>query len=177
MSVADLTVLTCTIPGREIELAKNIDSVRDQEKPVEAHIIISDNGDLGPERKYNRAFKAVTTTWFSILDDDNWWFHHHVQTIAPRFNDADVIYTWDAGLTRPRMDISHMSQDEKVEFFLHCNAIDQSCAIRSELFDRVGGYHLNVEDRAMDQDLWMRIAAEGGRFLAIPIETWFYTAR
>lgn len=154
-----------------------MESVRYQTVPVQAHIVIADCGLLGSERKYNQAFRSVTTSWISILDDDNWWFHEHVETIAPYFDKADVIYTKDAGLTRPCMDLSAHPPQELAQLFESTNYLDQSCAIRSEIFERVGGFQTETHGRAMDQDLWMRIAAAGGRFLAIPKETWFYTAR
>lgn len=175
---ADLTVMTCTIPAREDQLARNIESVRDQSVPVHAHLISSDDGALGPIVKYNSLARAVTTQWLAILDDDNYWFHDHIETILPHFDDADVIYTWDAGLTRPRYDLNNSSPADAALLFQACNVIDQSCAIRSEMFDRVGGFaREGTEGRPMDQDLWYRIAQAGGRFRCVPKETWFYTAR
>lgn len=165
------------MPGRTELLAQNMESVRDQTVRVDSHLIIADDGSLGPIEKYNRAFRSVTTSWISILDDDNWWFHDHVETIQPFFDQADVIYTKDAGHTRPCQDLSARSQAEIVDLFGRTNVLDQSCAIRSEMFQRVGGFSTDHAPREMDQDLWYRIAQAGGRFHAIQKETWFYTAR
>ena len=175
-SKADITVLTCTIPGRENYLDRCIDSVRRQTVGVHAHLIASDDGTLGPIEKYNQLARAVDTEWLAILDDDNYWLDEHVETVAAEFYNADVIYTWDAGRTRPRIQLSGVPQINLVEHFAVTNSVDQSCAIRTEMFERVGGFEFN-EYRTMDRDLWYRIAQVGGRFLAIPKMTWFYSLR
>ena len=174
----DLTVLTCTIPGRENYLDRCVDSVRRQTVGVSAHLISSDDGSLGPLVKYNMLARAVETPWLAILDDDNYWLDDHVETIAPEFDNADVIYTWDAGGTRPRIQLARFTQSELLEHFAVTNSVDQSCAIRTEMSRQVGGFQEPVDGRTwMDQDLWYRIAKMGGRFLAIPKATWFYAAR
>lgn len=176
--MVDLTVLTCNIPGRDEYLVRNMASVREQSVKVKSHIVIADDGSLGTVAKYNQAFMAVQTEWVSILDDDNYWFADHVATIAPYFDQADVIYTWDAGNTRPRQQLSGKSPEELAWFFDGNNTLDQSCAIRSSFFEQADGFHPSyLMGRAMDQDLWRRIAELGGRFLAIPKETWFYQSR
>ena len=174
-SKADLTVLTCTIPGREDYLDRNIDSVRRQTLSVHAHLIASDDGSIGPLEKYNLLARAVDTEWLAILDDDNYWLDDHVETIAPEFDNADVLYTWDGGGTRPRKQLAKYTQDQLVQHFTETNTLDQSCAVRTEVFRSVGGFQLSP--RSMDHDLWLRIAQAGGRFLAIPKFTWFYSLR
>ena len=174
-SKADITVLTCTIPGRENYLDRCIDSVRRQTVGVRAHLIASDDGTLGPIEKYNQLARAVDTEWLAILDDDNYWLDEHAETIAAEFDNADVIYTWDGGGTRPRIQLAHFEQVELAKHFAETNSVDQSCAIRTETFLSVGGFQLST--RLMDQDLWYRIAQAGGRFLAIPNVTWFYSLR
>ena len=172
---ADLTVLTCTIPGREDYLDRNIDSVRRQTVAVHSHLIASDDGSLGPLVKYNALAKAVDTEWLAILDDDNYWLDEHVEMIIPEFDNADVIYTWDGGGTRPRKQLSGFTQEQLIQHFTETNTLDQSCAIRTEMFRKVDGFRLS--NRSMDHDLWLRIARAGGRFLAIPKMTWFYSLR
>lgn len=176
---ADLTVLTCNIPGRDEYLSRNMESVREQSLGVRAHLISSDDATLGAMTKYNELAKAVRTKWLSILDDDNYWFHDHVETIAPYFRDADVIYTWDAGNTRPRSDLTGMSPKELMPLFDGTrNSLDQSCAIRTSMFRKVRGFRNDFAPRAWpDQDLWYRLAEAGARFLAVPKETWFYQTR
>ena len=173
---ADLTVITCTIPGREDYLDRNMESVRRQTVGVHAHFIASDDGELGPLVKYNSLARAVDTEWLAILDDDNYWLDEHVETIVPYLDNADVIYTWDAGGTRPRKQLAGLSQERLVEHFTIDNSVDQSCAVRTEMFLRVGGFQEH-ESRTMDRDLWLRIAQAGGRFMAIPKMTWFYSLR
>lgn len=172
---ADVTVLTCTIPGREELLARNMASVRDQRIKVEAHVVIADDGSLGTEAKYNRAAFSVETDWIAILDDDNYWLPNHVEMIAPYFEDADVIYTWDQGGSRPRVDISNYGQEDLLELFGSSNVLDQSCAIRRKFFERVGGFRQEFYPRSFaDQDLWYRLALLGARFKAVQVETWVY---
>ena len=144
---ADLTVLTCTIPGREDYLARCVDSVRRQTVGVRSHLISSDDGTLGPEPKYNALARAVDSGWLAILDDDNYWLDKHVETIDSHFSGAET------------------------------NCVDQSSAISADAFRLVGGYRTDTDGRPMDQDLWLRIARAGGRFLLVPEVTWFYSLR
>lgn len=174
--MSDITVLTCTIPGREELLAQNIASVRGQTAPVHAHLISSDDGSRGAIAKYNQLASCVETRWMSILDDDNFMFTTHIETITPMLDQADVIYTYDAGHTVPNYDINGLSPLELIGTFSHTNPVDQSCAIRTNLFHEVGGYKED-SSKAMDHHLWYRLASIGARFLCIPEYTWIYGTR
>lgn len=154
-------------------------SVREQSIEVRSHIIVSDGGSLGPMVKYNEAARAVDTSWLSILDDDNYWLQDHVATILPHLDNADVVYTVDACGSRPFIQMVGLSTDELLPLFdLGRNSLDQSCAIRTEMYCRVGGFCIDYAPRSWpDQDLWYRIAEAGGRFVGVPKATWFYTVR
>ena len=175
VGTAAITVLTCTIPGREKFLQRNLESVWAQTVRPYAHLIISDNGSLGTERKYNMLAKNVETEWIAFLDDDNYLLPHHIETISPFLaDDVAVVYSWDAGKTRPRVDLSEVQRPGLISLFQDTNVVDQSCAVRSWLFNAVGGFPQPCDHRPTDQMLWLKIADAGGRFRAVPEETWFY---
>lgn len=175
MQKIDLTVLTCHIPGREAELARNMASVRNQVLGPVCHVIIADDGSLGTCEKYNRAAKAVETEWIALLDDDNYWAPEHLLEINHALPVADVVYSFDASRRLPRINISGYNRATTLEFLSSTNCVDQSSAIRTSMWDRVGGFREDFAPRQWnDQDLFYRIAEAGGRFVCVPIDTWVY---
>jgi hypothetical protein len=46
----------------------------------------------------------VQTPWVAVLNDDDSWLPHHVETVLPHLHDADVVYTYDASGSKPRVD-------------------------------------------------------------------------
>lgn len=166
-----ITYLSCSIPGREHELQRAMASVAAQhDAPL--HLIAADDGSLGPQVKYNHLAKGVATPWLAFLDDDNYLLAGHLEAISPYFDRGDILYSFDQGGTRPRIDVTNWDNSQIIAFLEENNFLDQSCAMRTELFTQLGGF--DTQARYMDWDLWKRAAAAGARFICVPEATWVY---
>jgi hypothetical protein len=174
-------------------LAENIASVRAQTQPVECHLICGHPITAEePQMQYvaakNQLLSAVRTPWVATLNDDDVWLPDHVETVLPHLEDGDVVYTWDAGGSRPRHDYTGWTQEQLVEHFDETNLLDGNCLIRVSLLRGVGGFpvewtgsgpwagghFIDSPARFEDWELWRRLARVGARFLCVPKETWQY---
>lgn len=170
----DVTVITASIYDRIGLLAENIASVANQTVRPSAHVIDQHEAECyGPIEAYNRLARLVDTEWLAILDDDNVWLPNHLETVLPALDSADIVYSWDIGGTRPRIDCTDWPQSRLVEHLQGANFIDQSCAIRLSVYRDVGGFR-DPGHEFMDWDLWQRLARSGARFACVPIDTWCY---
>lgn len=191
---APITVLTVTIPGREDLLAANIASVNAQTVPVERQLICAhaDWPGIEPQVQYasakNALLPAVRTPWVAVLNDDDSWLPHHVETVEDHLKDADVLYTWDASGSKPRVDCSDWPHEMVADTFAATNFLDGNCLIRLSLLEQVGGFPTDWEGagpwegghyrgtnaRWEDWALWQRLVVLGARFRCVPVETWIY---
>lgn len=199
-----ITVLTATIPGREDYLERAMASVRNQKTHtpfVKQHLVIATDGAMGyanhgrdiwdtshhnTEHAYNLLAHAVDTEWMHLLDDDNYFLPHHMETIRGHLEHADVCYSravvennTNPNHTRSHANLNGASRDDILRLFANGNVLDQSCAIRTEMWRKVGGfqYDSNTRGRWPDQDLWYRLADVGARFVHIPEDTWVFDLR
>ena len=185
---APITVLTATVPDREEMLGNTIRSVRAQTVPVAAHLIHShDRAGFGMTQyatAKNSLLRAVDTPWVAVLNDDDIWLEHHVETIRPYLAHADVVYSWDAGRTRPRVDCTDWPREKIVQHLNEFNIIDGNCLIRTRLLVKAGGFPVDWDTDAgrytgspayyEDWELWRRLVPLGARFVCVPVETWHY---
>jgi hypothetical protein len=189
---APITVLTCTIPGREQLLAENIASVHAQSIPVACQLIHShvDDPAVQPMVQYaaakNALLPAVQTPWVAVLNDDDSWLPHHIETVQGELADVDVLYTWDASGSKPRVDCNGWSRGKLAETFAETNFLDGNCLIRLSLLEQAGGFptdwagpgpwegghYEGTNARFEDWALWQRLASIGARFRCAPVETW-----
>ena len=143
---APVTVLTTTIPGRESLLVENMRSVYGQSVPV-ARQVISAHLPTSTEpamvhysKAKNRMLPGVKTAWVAVLNDDDFWLPNHVAQILPYLKDADVIYTFESGNTRPRVNINQWTREQVIRQITFGNIIDGNSAIRTSLLRKVGGF-------------------------------------
>ena len=106
---APVTVVTATIPGREVLLMECLESVYRQSVEVEAHLVLAQSCTEGlPSpvhcaKMQNALLASVTTEWTMRLADDDLLLPEHIATLMPYFDEAaDVIYSWDASGNRPK---------------------------------------------------------------------------
>lgn len=192
---APITVLTVSIPGREDLLSRQVSSIYAQTVPVDRQLICAHlaTTTIQPQVQYSSAkndlLESVRTEFVSVLNDDDVWFHHHVETIFPYMGDADVVYTWDIGGSRPRVNMNEWDHDRIVGQMEEGNVVDGNCLIRASMLREVGGFpvdwvgpgprdgghyrdsHANFED----WELWRRMLRLGAQFRCVPIETYRYS--
>lgn len=197
---APITVITASIPGRKALLDRCIDSVYAQSWPVECHMIMCQppqKGMVSTEhcaRQQNLLLKAVETPWVIRLADDDMLLPNHVATVMPvlECDDApDVLYTYDAGMTRPRVDCTELTQEELIKAFEHQNWIDGSAVVtRTDMLRKVGGWPTEYEGLhphkgghfkglPMGYEDWAAfylMAKEGATFMCLREFTWLYGA-
>ena len=186
----DLTVITATIPGREVSLGQTLESVYQQNPEVEAHLVMAQSITDGLAQPHhasimqNYLLPAVRTTWVMRLADDDRLLPHFTQTIMRDeiLDGYDVIYSWDANHNRPRVDCTEWSHDHLCETLAVANFIEGSgVVIRTEKVQRhrwpenwVDGHFADMFANADDWGLWLRLARGGARFRCVPEETWVY---
>lgn len=196
MTRAPVTVVTATIPGREALLGLTLASVYAQTVEVEAHLIMAQScteGLVPPQHvalQQNALLASVRSAFTMRLADDDQLLPHHIETYLPHFDDADVIYSYDANNSRPRIDCTGWDQAHLVAKFAERNWIDGSAvAIRTDLLRSVGGWptdwsggsHTDGSGRfistglpAEDWSCFYSLALAGARFVCIPEPTWLY---
>lgn len=193
---APITVLTVSIPGREALLAENLASVNAQTVPVTAQLVCSHPvGDEEPMVQYahakNSLLPAVQTPWIAVLNDDDSWLPHHVETVLPRLDHADVLYSWDVDGHKPRENCNDWTDEALRETFARTNFIDGNCLIRRSLLEQAGGFPTDWEGpgpwegghyagsiaRWEDWRLFQRLVDLGARFRCVPVATWTYGKR
>lgn len=199
---APITVVTATIPGRDDLLTACKNSVYAQSQPVECHLIMAQPPQKGIvstvhcAMQQNLLLKAVETPWVMRLADDDQLLPCHVETIMPLLlcDDApDVVYTYDANMSRPRVDCSELSQEELVKAFHRTNWIDGSAVtIKTDMLRKIngwptewegppptkGGHFKGLPDAVQFEDhaAFYLMALEGARFMCIRQFTWLYGA-
>lgn len=196
---APVTVITPTIPGREVLLMECLESVYRQSVEVKAHLVFAQScteelpSPVHCALMQNRLLWSVTTEWTMRLADDDLLLPEHIATLMPYFDEAaDVIYTWDASGNRPKWNANVLSQAQLVAAFGQTSWIDGSAvAIRTRLLKGHGGWPTRVIGTppfhgffegypstvtCEDHACFMNLARHGARFLCVPQETWLYRA-
>lgn len=191
-----LTVLTATIPERELRLSIAMQSVAKQSRQVDAHIV-SCRAPFGPSPPHqatqlNQCLLAAASDYVAVLDDDNWWLPGHAATLlaVAEVVDAEVFYSFDRDGVLPQKNVNGWTQEALVGTLEKENLIDGGAAIikRSALvsaggfptqwegsFLHDGGHYANSEANYADWELWRRLAHSGARFRCVPVPTWVYT--
>ena len=145
------------------------------EHPAQVHCAEQQNQLLG----------AVATPWTMRLADDDVLFAHHIETLWPATEKADVIYSFDASGSRPRV---VREGNDLASLFQVTNWIDGSAVLyRTSLLRSVGGwptryegtvgkdFHFVGSEAAFeDWACFYELARAGARFLCVPKETWWY---
>jgi hypothetical protein len=195
---APVTVLTATIPGREVLLLECLESVYRQTVEVEAHLVLAQSCTEGlPSpvhcaKMQNALLASVATEWTMRLADDDLLLPDHVAVLMPYFPEADVIYSWDASGNRPRWNANPLPSRVLIESFERTSWIDGSAvAIRTEWLSKVNGWPEEYVGRppfeghfagfpptvtCEDHGCFLALARAGARFLCVPEESWVYRA-
>ncbi len=168
-----ITVVSLTIPGRAAMLTRCIESVYKQTIRPYAHLILAEANRRDVGACYNEAISGVKTPWIQLCDDDNFLLPHHLETILPAMEDADVVYSWETSGSRPRVNFNGWHPEKIIEYQEHENAIDNSCAIRTDVFRAVGFDETSKTPK--DWLLFTELAHRRVRFRCVPQETWTYS--
>src|SRR6202035_5767958 len=95
---------------------------------------------VGYSAAKNDLLKAVGTEWVAVLNDDDVWLPHHIETLLAELESADVLYSWDAGGSRPRENCNAWTERKLIARLEQGNFLDGNCLIRTEALRKVGGF-------------------------------------
>lgn len=145
MPSPDITVITPTVPGRELLLEECMASVADAGLP---HLVAFDPDRVGPAATRNQLAADVTTPWVVFLDDDDLIYPNYADVVAPHFDASDMVYTgWD-------LEGAEDPQPMALDPFLLSwrNTIPVTACVRSDVFRQVGGFP--TDHTLEDHGLW-----------------------
>jgi glycosyltransferase involved in cell wall biosynthesis len=162
--VADLTIITATIEGREELFERAVASVRNQSLMPRAHLQMLDSKRKGGAITKNRLIDFADTEWLMILDDDDVLLPNHVEVLYSRRDDADIIYSYANGDNRYNRPFS-------VEGLLADSIVSHTALFRRSMFHNLGRFE---EKLGYDYMLWKKAHEHGYSFLSIPDITWHY---
>lgn len=145
--LADVTVITPTIPGRGPELDRCMSSVYNQTVPPAEHFVVGEQRATDEPRQValakaqNLALSAVRTTWVLRLADDDWLTPGAIEALLEEQYNGDVIYGPDrdgaAGLT----DVNGYSPQALAEFMrLHDTGQSSGDLYRTKVLRSIGGW-------------------------------------
>jgi hypothetical protein len=195
----DVTVITPTIPGREILLEECKESVRKQTMRPKDHLIGVDVDGRGPAAMRNSLVEKVKTEWVAFLDDDDllmpnhfathcWYMDRPIDTpatcsasmgggiVESAANGADrqydVISTWAMIIHGPDNEVLFDVAPHVDRIMSNHNTLPVTATVRTSKFREVGGFKKHV--RFEDMVLWQDFLKANASFRSIYIPTWYY---
>lgn len=164
-----LTLVTATLPSRTALLTEMQASVSAQSLLPEAHVLRWDHGE-GFVATVNAAVASVTTDYFCLVDDDDLLLPDHVATLTANLT-ADIVWTWCRVEGRSGWDPNSGWTTGRLATG---NFIPSNMAMRTALWNQLGGYRLVGPGDHPDWDLLRRAESSGATFLNVPTVTWVY---
>ena len=158
-------------------LHRALDSVLQQDRPVDAISVSVDHERLGSARNRTRALSGVSTEWSALLDDDDAWNTDHVRLLLAHADatGADLVYPWfSTNGFDPWPYREGQPFDE--ELLRTVNYIPITVLVRTELLWDVGGFTAATPDSPQtlndDHGTWMKLLEAGARFEHLNRRTW-----
>lgn len=156
-----------------------LESVKRQDRPVEAVSIAVDSTHAGAAVTRNAALANVATTWTAFLDSDDQLRPAHVRSLlqAAEETGADVVYPWftivPAGADPwPEREGAPFNAEILKEY----NYIPVTVLARTELLHDVGGFRPKgpPENPCDDWGTWDALLDAGATFHHLNQRTWFW---
>lgn len=174
---AGVTAVIPSIPPRvQTHLHRAVDSVLQQDRPVDGISISVDHDRRGSAANRTRALAGVGTEWTALLDDDDAWFPEHVRLLMAHAadTDADVVYPWFTVVNGFDPWPEREGQPFSEELLRTVNYIPITVLVRTELLWDAGGFTAKgpPENPCDDWGTWERLIAAGARFEHLNRRTW-----
>lgn len=174
-----VTAVIPAIPPRvHTHLHRALDSVLQQDRPVDAISVAVDHNREGSAVTRNRALAGVTTSWAAFLDDDDEWMPEHIRSllVCAAETGADMIYPWfevPEGWDPWPWAEGQPFDPKRLDSI---NTIPITCLIRTELLRDVGGFEskdpTNTESLCDDWGTWVKLRDAGAKIVHLPRRTW-----
>ena len=179
--VLDLTVITSTLlPERRASFEATQSSLDVQEVAPGFRFVGVNSRDRTMMSMYNRLAAKVDTTWLYRQDDDDLMDTRQFAVLGPHLtDDVDIVYSWCRleGTKHPE-DALQLGPFDEATFrakMWESNFVPGSAAIRTELWNYIGGYKDPNPGWAFeDWHFWIRALKAGARFRCVPEVTWTY---
>lgn len=174
-----VTAVIPSIPPRAgTHLHRALDSVLQQDRPVDAISVRIDHERVGAARNRTRAASGVNTRWMAFLDDDDEWNTDHIRLLMEHAEatGADLVYPW---FTVPEgWDPWPEREGQPFDEALlrHQNYIPITVLVRSELVWEVGGFTPKgpPENPCDDWGTWAKMIEAGASFSHLNRRTWIW---
>ena len=167
-----VTVVTPTIPERRQMLHELGQCIARQTAHPYEWIVRTDRNQAGPAAVVNEMVAEAETEWVFRCDDDDLFDTNHFETIGEYLtDDVDIVYSWPRVSPGGWMTETELQVNNPIELLRQVNWIASAAAIRTDLWDRLGGYR---EVHNEDHDLWIRALDAGATFRCLPVVTWTY---
>lgn len=176
---AGVTAVIPAIPPRVgTHLHRAVDSVLQQQRPVDALSIRIDHERVGSARNRSRAASGVNTKWMAFLDDDDAWNPDHIRLLMEHAEEtgADLVYPWftvpEGWDPFPQFE----GQPFNEEALRYQNYIPITVLVRSELVWEVGGFTPKgpPNNPCDDWGTWERMLEAGAKFSHLNRRTWIW---
>lgn len=167
-------IITPTIPERAELLGDAAVSVKQQTTPCVHHIYL-DHDRIGPALIRNTIMVRLRCELVGFLDDDDVLDPEHVEVLSDTLvdNNADLAFSWYRSEGAPETERVEVWDDYAYGVMLGGrNLIPVTVIARRVAVLGAGGFW--PEDRYEDYSLWMRMLADGCKFVVVPRVTWTY---
>ena len=177
-----VTALIPSIPPRtHTYLHRALDSVLQQDRPVDAISVSIDHHHLGSARNRSRALSGVGTEWVALLDDDDdEWNTDHVRLLMEHAEatGADLVYPWFTVPEGWDPWPEREGQPFNEELLRTMNYIPITVLVRTELLWDAGGFTVkdpaNADSLCDDWGTWEKLLASGAKFEHLNRRTWIW---
>jgi len=167
------TVIVPTIPGREAELDRALNSINGTDRVIIWH----DTKREGAAVSRNRALEKVDSEWVAFLDDDDEFKPNHLRACARNaaLTGADLVYPWFDCDGEDKIGMFGVPFDPVL--LRKRNYIPVTVLVRTELVRKVGGFQDHPDDNGdpcEDWGLWLALLTAGAVFSHLPQRTWIW---
>lgn len=170
-----------SFPTRRPLLARALDSVWVQTRPVDAVSVALDHGRQGAPATRNTAWRGLQTEWVAFLDDDDELDDIHIEHLVDhaKATGADLVYPWftvKGGGVDPFPHHFGRPWDPA-----HPHQTTVTCLWRRSALEAVGGFPQpedceDAEGNRVGEDYMavLNVNAAGGKIAHLPERTWFW---
>lgn len=178
MSSDTVTAVIPAHPPRMVDgsLRRAIESILNQDHPVDAITIAIDPDGRGAADTRHRALMMATTRWVAFCDADDWWHPNHIRTVLGAANDHDADYAhswWSGNQVFPEHTHRGRRMGNPADHHTTMNVL-----VRTDLARDIGfqPHPDAVGEGAEDWLFTVRCVEAGAKFVSVPDITWHYTA-
>ena len=176
----NVTLIIPTIPGREEQLRRAVESAQSQSRPADDILVYLDDEREGAGPTRNRALANVDTDWVAFLDDDDELKPNHLRACARHawLTGADIVYPGYDTIGDDPIGCFGIPFDPVL--LRQRNYIPVTVLARTDLVRDVGGFRDHPDEygeRCEDWGLWLALLDAGAKFSHLAQRTWIWDCR